>query len=387
MKILFISDNAIYGYGGGSLENRKHYDALKYFCEKNGHELKVISMDSDLPERLPITIKKSKKIDIKTRLKGHSSFLFYVWFENLSLIKEYSPDLIYLGRSRFGFIAKSAKKIFPECKVITNIDNVELDYIDAYFSENNSIKNLLYKTLEKFVVYRDEKATIKYSDELIFLTQRNVIRYHDVYKYQGISPVIVPICLEKETKLYIHEEKKTVVFIGSLDYQANVVAVKKIITEIWKNNYSNDDRIQLLIAGRNPSVEIIELVQTYKNIKLIENFECIEEIIPINSLMLAPIEKGAGMKVKVAETLSMGLMIVASGEALVGYECIENNKNMLGIIKADSNSDYIKAIDNYLNIDNKTLSEIQLLNKDLYHQYYSYNNSRQAISSICDRLL
>ncbi|MCC2728841.1 hypothetical protein LK490_23635, partial [Blautia sp. MSK22_86] len=63
-----------------------------------------------------------------------------------------------------------------------------------------------------------------------------------------------------------------------------------------------------------------QLVTQIPNCVLYENFANLESIVPVQAMVIAPIQKGAGMKVKVAETLSMGLMIAASDEALVGYE-------------------------------------------------------------------
>ena len=36
MKVLFVGDNAIHGFVGGNAENRKYYNALKFYCKKNG---------------------------------------------------------------------------------------------------------------------------------------------------------------------------------------------------------------------------------------------------------------------------------------------------------------------------------------------------------------
>ena len=179
MKILFISDNAINGFGGGSLENRKHYDALREYCKKKGDDLKVISRDDDLEESLSIEMYKSRITDIMVRFKGHSTFLYDIWKKNENLICAYKPDIIYLGRSRFGFIAKRAKKVLPECQVITNIDNVELDYVDGYFSLKKGPVNKLYRLLETTVVKRDEAQAIKYSDVLIYLTKTTVLLSDD----------------------------------------------------------------------------------------------------------------------------------------------------------------------------------------------------------------
>lgn len=383
MNILFVSDNEIKGYGGGNVENRKHYDALKKYCEATGDTLKVISRDKDLTEILNIIVQKNKVIDSLTRLLGHSTFLYYTWFRNFNIIHDYCPDILYLGRSRFGFMAKHIKKKIHSCKVITNIDNVEVDYIDGYFALRSGIKNKVCKALESIAVKRDEGDAIKYSDCLIYLTQRNIRRIFEVYGHKEKTPVVVPICLATEQKLTLTTSKKTVVFIGSLNYAANVLAVEKILN-IWKNNYSKDDTLNLLIAGRNPSIELISKIKEVKNTKLIQNFNSAKDIIPKKSLMLAPLDKGAGMKVKVAETLSMGLMIVASDEALVGYEDAEKCSSRGGIIRANSIDEYKDAIEKYMKLTEEQLECIEKENLSLFNRFYTYNVSRRKIKTVID---
>lgn len=386
MRVLFVSDNPIYGYGGGSVENRKHYDAIRQYCEKTGAELKVISRDMTLDNQLEIRVKKNKIIDILVRLMGHSSFLYYTWNTNRKSIDEYNPDVLYLGRSRFGFMAKTIKRSNPNCKVVTNIDNVELDYVDGYFALRDGIKNRLYKMLEKSAVKRDETNAIKYSDCLIYLTKRNVARMGELYNHFENNPIIIPICLENETKLYKKSNKKTIVFIGSLDYAANILAANQLI-EIWKKHYVNNDKVELIIAGRNPSNNLALEISQLNNARLIPDFKSISDVIPEKSLMMAPIEKGAGMKVKVAETLSMGLMIVASDEALVGYEEAIQKDKLGGINRANSTNEYIACIDKYLKCSNEDLEDISKQNKRIFHEYYTYQTSRKKVESLLNELL
>lgn len=385
MKILFVSDNAIYGRGGGCIENRKHYDALKAFCDKHTAELKVISLDKRLKERLEINIEKSRKQDVFSRMRGHSSYLYFVWKKNLDKILEYNPDIVFLGRSRLGFIAKSVKKNLPECIVITNVDNVEWDYVEAYFAKSRGIKGKLLKYIERFGVKRDEKDCIKYSDNLVFLTKRNVERYKELYKYSEKNPIVLPICMENTIELEKEFQRKTVIFIGSLDYEANALAASKLITKIWNKKFSEDQNMQLLIAGRNPGNDLIELGKKTKNVKIIGDFSKIEEIVHKGSLMVAPIEKGAGMKVKVAETLSMGLMIAASNEALEGYEKALERDQKNAIIRANSDEEFAQAIEHYRNMTDEELKQIEQQNKEIFKELYSYQVSRKEIELLCEK--
>ncbi|HHD7875638.1 glycosyltransferase [Enterococcus faecium] len=385
MRILFISDNTIKGFGGGSIENRKHYDALREYCINNGHELKVISIDGDLKESMNVKIRKNKFIDILVRLKGHSTYLYDTWKQNEVHVCAYRPDILYLGRSRFGFVAKRIKKVLPECRVITNIDNVEVDYVDGYFSLKKGIINKLYKLLEILAVKRDESQAIKYSDLLIYLTQRNVLRVEKIYNHHEDTPIILPICLKEEIELKKNQDSRTVVFVGSLDYGANVLAVKWIL-ELWKKLYASNQNIELIIAGRNPSNELSDVIRKMNNVTLIQNFDSLSDFIPRNSLMLAPIEKGAGMKVKVAETLSMGLMIAASDEALVGYEDAELQDKVGGIVRANTEEEYKKSIADFLCKTDEELNEISRSNKDIYKKFYSYETSRSIVSEVCNTI-
>lgn len=386
-RILLISDNKIFGFGGGSIENRKYYMALKSYCEQHGDIFRVISMDTELQNALPVYIHKNKQRDMMVRLQGHSSFLYHVWQENKSTILEYKPDLVVLGRSRIGFIAKEIKQKIPGCKVIANVDNVELDYVDAYFTDQKGLKGKLKKALEKRVVYRDERDCINYSDQLVFLTKRNVQRYAEVYHYFDTKPVIIPICIEHEIALSIRDNQRNVVFIGSLDYAANVKAVKQLLMDIWRPYFSNRDDVRLIIAGRNPTQEIQRLVAQNTNVKMTGNFESLQSLVPIGSLMVAPIERGAGMKVKVAETLGMGLPIAASDEALVGYEKALERDQMNGILRCNTVEEYKNAILNYCSMTEGNLEMISMQNKRLYQELYSYDISREAISNLCDSML
>jgi hypothetical protein len=386
MNILFVSDNKINGFGGGSIENKKYYDALKYYSESYNHNFKVISIDNDLENSLIVKINKSKLRDVLVRLKGHSSYMYDVWRENEKQIDFYSPDIIVLGRSRFGFIAKLAKLKWPNCRIITNVDNVEYDYVDAYFSNLNGFKKKIFKNLEYRCVVRDEKDAINYSDKLIYLTDRNLSRYEEIYGLKEKNPVVVPICLSNGITLTKMSEKKTVIFIGSLDYQANVHAVLKLISDIWEPYFKNNYSIRLVIAGRNPTKEIKQKCNTCENITLIENFCRLEDFVPTDAMMLAPIEKGAGMKVKVAETLSMGLMVAASDEALVGYNNIDQNTNLPNIIRANYADEYFQAINTYLNLNKETLNNIRFKNEKIFNSGYTYDTSRRLIGGVLDEI-
>ena len=50
MKILYIADSKIFGFGGGSNVERTWYQALVEYCTRKGDTLQVVSLDTPFKE-------------------------------------------------------------------------------------------------------------------------------------------------------------------------------------------------------------------------------------------------------------------------------------------------------------------------------------------------
>ena len=235
------------------------------------------------------------------------------------------------------------------------------------------------------IVFKDERDSIMFSDKLVYLTLRDVNRIRELYNYIDNNPCIVPICLPKLVELKKESNKKTIAFVGSLNYSSNIQAVKTIVKDIWEKTFSCNDNIELIIAGREPSNELKSLLNKYKNVTLISNFKDLSLILPKSSLLLAPIKEGAGMKVKVADAMSMGLIIVGSDEALVGYE--EAVTKSEGIKRANTTEEYIEFIKEYISMPVEKINEVSEVNKKIFDDKYSYKTSVKLLEKFYNSLL
>lgn len=385
MNILYITDNNIMGHGGGCLGARKYYSAIKAYAAKKNASFRVISLGQNMPEAMNVDVVKNRKLDKSARLHGHSNFMYFTWEKHKDKIMAYHADVLFLGRTRLGFIAKELKKVQPEIKIITFVDNVEYDYVDSYFALKKGIKGKILKTIEKYVVRNDEGDAVKYSDRLVYLTHRDVKRCKELYHYNDPCEYILPICLEHTRNLKIKTSKKTVAFIGSLGYGANVSAVEMLIKRVWLPNFAQNDDFQLIIAGGNPIDEIYRWTKLAPNIRLVANFNEPEDFLPQNSLMVAPIPTGAGMKVKVAETLSMGLPIAGSDEALVGYEEAIKDDKLYGIQRANAVEEYVHAIQTFAEMDDGMLLQIECQNVQLFQKYYTFKRAKKLVSELISK--
>ena len=159
-------------------------------------------------------------------------------------------------------------------------------------------------------------------------------------------------------------------------YPPNSKGIKWFIKEVWSEIKSED--IRLIIGGSNPDNELMKF-NNKNNINIYPNFSNVEKIVPKNSIFISPIFEGAGMKVKIAEALSMGLPIVATDEALVGYdEVIGSSKNV--IFNANNKEEFINAINKI--ILHYNTEEVQENARKIFNKYYCINRCKNELIKI-----
>lgn len=367
MRIAYIKPGKIYNKDGDAIGSKRLFYPLK---RKN----KVYLISSD--KNADLILKKNRFRDFFSRLLGAANYTFFERKKIISYLKDNNIKKIILDSSRIGFLAKKIKKEIPDAKIITSFNNIEYDFLEAYALKYKGIKKNIFTFLEKKVVYKSEKEILKYSDKLIFLTDRDYKRAKELYNTftKEKEYEIIPILINRdEIELKIKNNNKiNLVFIGSLNYGSNIHALKWFLENVWEDLLKKDLEINFIIAGCNPSNDFLIYLKKYQKLEIFPNFNSIEEVIPKNSVFISPIMKGAGMKVKVADALSMNLPIIASEESLVGYEqALTDVMSENVIYKFNDEKDLLKIIEyiyyNYDKINQNSES------RKLFNKYYDLN--------------
>jgi glycosyltransferase involved in cell wall biosynthesis len=379
-KILYIIEISIKNdVGGGSEGVRKIYSSVQKYCRSNGFEFATVSLDVDLESSLRIKLRKNKIFDTLVRFTGHSNYMFLFQRHIMKALTDFNPDVVILGRSKYGFLSKAINEQLPDCKIITVFENVELDYIDAYLG-GEGIVDRLKRSLEFKIVKGDEYACLKYSDVSVFLSIRDLNKTREIYGDIVRQHYIVPVCLKIRSPLILKLPVKTLVFTGSLCYKSNIEAVEWLLDNIIPY-YPN---VQFIIGGRRPKEQLTSKIKSYENVLLHSDFADISDIVPCNALFLSPIFRGAGMKVKIAKALSFGLPIVGTDESFVGYDEI---MSLDGVFLANNAQEFKRAIDRYLTMNDDELAEIETQNKEAFLKYYEYGRAEREYEKLLNSLL
>ena len=230
--------------------------------------------------------------------------------------------------------------------------NIECNYF------RNKIKiSKLYMYIPYKKVVHSEKVTYNHADYIMALTNRDATLIHKIYnkKVDMVLPMSFYDIYDNSKANVTVQPNNELLFIGSMfgpNYEGIKWFVENVMVELPDYHLS--------IVGKN--FETRKNLQK-ENVTVVGTVDDLEPYYYSNNIMVMPIFYGDGMKIKTAEAMMYGKIILASDEALEGYEV----KNIKGIYRCNTKEDYINCL-KMINYDN---TETQLEVRKLFTEKYS----------------
>ena len=219
---------------------------------------------------------------------------------------------MFIASSNFGKLSWILRKRFPKIKICVLFNNIEFNFILSQIS--CGFRPQLLLTL--CATYLSELKVVKSANKVIVLNDREKNALRRIYG--RLSDAVIPIVLRDEYAEYQNvgdvrgiDKVRIGVFVGS-NFYANNHAVK------WfaKNVAPFTPDVYYEIVGKGFENEKFLECENFKIVGTVDN---LKDYYEKADFIIAPIFKGAGMKVKVAEAMMYGKTIIGTPEAFEGY--------------------------------------------------------------------
>jgi glycosyltransferase involved in cell wall biosynthesis len=136
---------------------------------------------------------------------------------------------------------------------------------------------------------------------------------------------------------------RRVLFLGSLDYSANVDAVEYLVREILPRLESAD--VDIVIAGSNPSSSLHKLARESRvPVSVIGFVEDTEPEFANARMLVVPLRMGGGTRLKILEALARGTPVVSTSVGCAGLELTPEEE----LLVADSPAEFAASVDRLL---------------------------------------
>ena len=377
-KAVFISTTNIFdakGNGGVRASKEHHHMISDYFGEKNVKTILFVNeTDFHSLTNEPISgVTAYKRISNKLGLLFAACFgcrVYFPWQEKAILrqINDYNPDLIFLDFSIAGRLLKTK----ANCKKICFFHNIESDYA------LNKVKNEGLWFLPAYTAaLLNDKIAVSNASTVMCFNKRDSNRLKMLYGRS--ADFMFPISFNDrfEESLCQTSYSKRILFLGSC-FGPNEDGIEWFIKEVMPKL----PEITLDIVGLGFENKK-EQYNQYKNINIIGTVDDTAPYYYSHLIVIMPIRYGAGMKVKTAEAMMYGRYILASSEALEGYE----TDNIDGIYNCNTATEYVSAIkyvfSHYSNQRYNTYVRQLFINK--YETSHLSIEFQKAITSILEK--
>lgn len=220
-------------------------------------------------------------------------------------------DVVFVDRSVFGIIAKKLKETGFKGRVICFFHNVERIYFAAkYANRMNPLRWLVVPCAN-----RNDRWSCRHADRTIALSQRDddeLFRLYGRHADQLIPIAFVDRYKRDTYPAGLTDKQPLCTFLGSY-FPANVEGIEWFVRNVLPKV---DIRMQIVGKGME---RVKEADWMRPDIEVLSNVPDLEPLFVNSDIMVLPIFKGSGMKVKTCESLMYGKNIIGTPEAWSGY--------------------------------------------------------------------
>lgn len=356
-SLLFITTQLPYPpISGGVIKSWKlveylsqHYTlTVAYFLKNNDSEhetkfLESVSLASHIS--LPLQIPRTPLNLIKSNFRGIPLNLYRNYcktFRNKisSICDDY--DCIFIDHyEMFQYVPDTYKG-----KIVLHQHNCEYLMWKRFGAiEHNILKKIaLYN--QAFWIKRYEKKICKIADTI--LAAPNDIdelvdigadkdKFYPTYHLGDEELLRLPPLTYKKTN-------PTLLYIGTLSWEANVDGLVWFISEVWQKLSTQIEGIQLKIVGKNPDLRIQSVSAPFNNIIFTGFVENLDTVYRDAQVFICPLRFGSGIKVKVMNALYRGIPCVTSDIGAEGLLAVDG----IHFLLAKTPDDYINQIQRLL---------------------------------------
>lgn len=320
MKILYVTPwGPALRTGGG----RHCYANARALCLYPGAVVDYIGpeIEEGLPDLPPDIFRRklarpfSKKEKVKAFFRGSATSLAALFEEFVRKQELRLYDLVFTESTLCDFALRGPGR---RDRRMCCVHNVEAD-----FKRFNATG---WSRLAALRVERSERLTLASSGTLLVMHDADRKRLLQIYGREVCSGDIFlhPVCSlpPKTGPLPFASRDRILIFAGSLDSAFNEQGLRQFVDRCWPA--LKETGHTLVVAGRHPSADLTVFLSRQPGVRLVSDPPEMEPLLRNARMLLLPDMSGSGMKLRVAEALSLGLPIVGTRLGLRGYECVSS---------------------------------------------------------------
>lgn len=220
--------------------------------------------------------------------------------------------------------------------------NVEAEIVERHLQHSTQFwkKALWRNQLAK--MRRFESDTLRRFDRVVAVSARDAGRFKEDY---GVAQVdVIPTGVNLEYFHYVPSESNSrVVFTGSMDWLANIDAIRWFRAEVWPRIKVQHASATMTVVGRNPPPDLSQSASA-SDWTVTGRVDDIRPHIQGAAVYVIPIRIGGGTRIKAYEAMAMGVPVVSTAVGMEGLDV----QPVRHYLQADTAEQFAQAVTSLL---------------------------------------
>ena len=247
-------------------------------------------------------------------------------------------DLVHFDSIHLAAYERFLRKWLPKARIIYDWHNIESDIMRQYSASSTSHSKKVYSALTARKLTNLERRILRTAFGHIVCSARERDKLLAIAPQARIEVIENGVDTARFSRPPRPEgERNRIVFVGLMNYHANVEAAVWFAKEIWPAIHRRFPQWRLTLVGADPAAAVVDL----RNEKGIEVTGTVPEVAPYYDDAFAavvPLRSGGGTRLKILEAMAAGVPVVSTPIGAEGLE-ISAGRNIL--LAPDAGSGYV----------------------------------------------
>ncbi|WP_298825159.1 glycosyltransferase [uncultured Piscinibacter sp.] len=191
---------------------------------------------------------------------------------------------------------------------------------------------------------RYERESLRHFTSVVAVSDRDAKQFRDRYGLRAVHAIPTGVDLDffswRLPPRVTPQAPPTVVFTGSMDWEANVDGVRHFLSEVWPLVQHRVPGARFVVVGRHPPAALTELARERPEVSFTGFVDDVRPYVHAAHAFAIPLRVGGGTRIKAFEAMAMGCPVVSTRIGIEGLD-VTDGEHFLCRDSAEAQADAV----------------------------------------------
>ena len=305
-----------------------------------------------------------------------------------ALLGDNDVDIVQIEGIHLANYVPTIRACAPRARIVCDWHNIESDVMSQYSTYASNLGRRLYARRTASLLKCAERRLVAACDAHVVVSNEDAARLLNIVSGARVHVVENGVDIEKYSEITTPPQTASgtlrrlkIVFVGSLDYHANIQAAVGFVHDTWPLIHRKFPQLQFFLVGSNPASSVREL-QKISGVKVTGTVDDIRPYYKDALAAVVPLRVGGGSRLKILEAMAAGVPVISTQVGAEGLG-VEDRKN---ILIADASDEMVEAVD-FLHRSQEEWQNLALAGHEFVKQGYDWAMLGERLYSIHRQLI